>query len=243
MTNKIRTDIKPGGHVQDRLHAEKSKTGLSVVRPVRLLYNDQLTDGVFLLGFRRDFSFEAGQIIGIAMDAGGPRRLYSICSGEEENEIKILYNVVNDGLLTPGLSDLGEGSTIWITEPRGSFVASPGPAVWIATGTGIAPFYSMMRSGLAEDKLLIHGERYPERFHFHNEFSKVHGDKYIRCCTTKQDESYFPGRVTDFLRETERLDPGLKYYLCGRTEMVVEARDILISRGVPYEHIISEIYF
>ncbi len=38
-------------------------------------------------------------------------------------------------------------------------------------------------------------------------------------------------------------DPGLKYYLCGSAEMVVDTRDILIRKGVPFDQIISEIYF
>ena len=37
--------------------------------------------------------------------------------------------------------------------------------------------------------------------------------------------------------------PCLKYYLCGSAEMVVEIRDILIEKGIPFDRIISEIYF
>ena len=39
------------------------------------------------------------------------------------------------------------------------------------------------------------------------------------------------------------LDPVLKYYLCGSAEMVVDTRDILIEKGIPFENIVSEIYF
>jgi ferredoxin--NADP+ reductase len=69
------------------------------------------------------------------------------------------------------------------------------------------------------------------------------GENYIRCCTAETDEGVYPGRVTQFLEEQAGLDPAIKYYLCGSAEMVVEARDILISKGIPFEHIISEIYF
>lgn len=240
---KIRTDLKLGGALPSGRMVEKPAKNPAIVRPVTLLYNEQLSEGVFLLGFKRDFPFRAGQVIGIGMSADGPRRLYSICSGESDREIRILYNLVEDGFLTPKLSDLQEGERIWITAPRGSFFTTEGPAVWIATGTGIAPYYSMLRSGLAGDKILIHGERYLERFHFYDEFSESLGDQYIRCCTAESDESSYHGRVTDFLRESGSLDTGIKYYLCGRAEMVVEARDLLINRGVPFENIISEIYF
>jgi ferredoxin--NADP+ reductase len=35
----------------------------------------------------------------------------------------------------------------------------------------------------------------------------------------------------------------VNYYLCGKALMVVEVRDLLISRGIPFENILSEIYF
>jgi ferredoxin--NADP+ reductase len=46
--------------------------------------------------------------------------------------------------------------------------------------------------------------------------------------------------VTRDLAEHPLPGSGLKYYLCGRA---VEARDILIEKGVPFAQIISEIYF
>ena len=208
-----------------------------------LLYSEEIAEGVYLLSFRRDFDFLAGQVIGISIEKEGPRRLYSICSGEQEKEVKILYNVIDEGYLTPRLCDLSEGDTIWITEPRGEFLYDPAPAVWIATGTGIAPFYAMLRSGKHDNKILIHGERYLERFYFYGDFSSVLGGDYLRCCSGEEDRAVFNGRVTDYLNELSALPVGHKYYLCGRAEMVVETRDLLIRRGIPFENIVSEIYF
>lgn len=213
------------------------------VSPVILSKTEELSENIYLFGFKRTFEFEAGQVIGIALQENGPRRLYSICSGDKEPEIKILYNVIDDGYLTPRLSDLETGDTIWITEPRGEFTCSREPAVWIATGTGIAPFYSMLRSGLARDKTLIHGNRFLEQFHFYYEFHAELGEAYVRCCTQEHDQGVYPGRVTAYLEELPALNPSLKYYLCGKAEMVVETRDILISKGIPFDRIISEIYF
>jgi ferredoxin--NADP+ reductase len=213
------------------------------VLPVVLSFTEELSDGIFLIGFKRNFLFKAGQVIGIAMEQNGPRRLYSICSGEDEEEIHILYKVVDEGYLTPQLSDLEMGDTLWITKPGGEFTGDKDPAIWIATGTGVAPFYSMFRSGLAEQKKVILGNRYLEQFHFFDEFAGVLGENYVRCCTAETDERVYSGRVTQYLEEQAELDPGLKYYLCGSAEMVVETRDILISKGIPFDRIISEIYF
>ena len=210
---------------------------------VSLSFTEELSEGIFLIGFKRNFRFKAGQVIGIALEPHGPRRLYSICSGEEDEEIRILYKVVDEGFLTPQLSDLEAGDTIWITGPGGEFTGDDDPAVWIATGTGVAPFYAMARSGLAENKKVILGNRYLEQFHFFDEFSGLLGGNYIRCCTAEEHDGVYPGRVTRYLSEEAELDPALKYYLCGSAEMVVETRDILIERGIPFDKIISEIYF
>ncbi len=214
-----------------------------VLSPVILSFTEEVSSGIYLIGFQRTFDFEAGQVIGIALAEDGPRRLYSICSGEKEGEVSILYNVIDEGYLTPRLSDLEAGDTLWITEPRGEFTGNDEPAVWIATGTGIAPFYSMLRSGRAANKILIHGNRYLEQFHFYDYFVELLGKQYTRCCSAEEDEGVYHGRVTSFLEEHPLPDPGLKYYLCGNAEMVVETRDILIKKGIPFDRIISEIYF
>ncbi len=218
-------------------HSDKQTT------PVTINFSEELSPGIYLIGFDRTFDFEAGQVIGIAIRENEARRLYSICSGEHEDEIKILYKEIEEGYLTPQLSDLEPGDTIWITLAGGEFTAKPGPAVWIASGTGIAPYYSMLRSGLGDNKILLHGNRYLEQFHFFDEFQEVLGSDYIRCCSAESREDVYHGRVTGYLEEQEELDPALMYYLCGSADMVVETRDILIRKGVPFGHIISEIYF
>lgn len=210
---------------------------------VTISFSEELSPGIYLIAFKRTFDFIAGQVIGIAIRENDARRLYSICSGEKEDEIKILYKVIGEGYLTPQLSDLEPGDTIWITPAGGEFTADREPAVWVASGTGIAPYYSMLRSGLGENKILLHGNRYLEQFHFFDEFQEVLGSNYIRCCSAESGDGVYHGRVTAYLEEQDELDPDLKYYLCGSADMVVETRDILISKGVPFGHIISEIYF
>jgi ferredoxin--NADP+ reductase len=214
-----------------------------VVTPVTIAFSRQVSRGIILLGFPRDFRFSAGQVIGVSLSQDGPRRLYSICSGEQEDMVQILYNVIEAGYLTPLLSRLGPGDTLWITRPRGEFTCKAGPAVWIATGTGIAPFYSMLRSGVTKEILLIHGNRYLEQFYFSQEVISRLGSNYIRCCSAESQEGFYHGRVTGYLSEHPLPGTGLMYYLCGSAEMVVETRDILIAKGIPFGQIISEIYF
>lgn len=205
--------------------------------------NEEISPGVYLLSVRRRHDFRAGQVVKLAVDRVQPPRIYSICSGNHEAEARILFNIKEDGYLTPKLAALIPGDRVLLSEPYGSFAGSKKPAWWIASGTGVAPFYSMFRSGLAEGKTLIHGASYRNQFYFEDEFDWAMGKNYQRCCSREQSCDVFPGRVTDYLKSLESLPVDVSYYLCGKALMVVEVRDLLISRGVKFENIVAEIYF
>jgi ferredoxin--NADP+ reductase len=205
--------------------------------------NDEISPGVFLLSVKRRRDFLPGQVVKLAVDRIQPPRIYSICSGNHEPELRILFNIKEDGYLTPKLAALVPGDQVLLTEPYGSFIGNSKPAWWIATGTGIAPFYSMFQSGLFDHKKLIHGVSYLNQFYFEDELDWSLGKNYQRCCSREQSCDVFPGRVTDYLNSLDKLPQDVLYYLCGKAIMVVEVRDLIIGRGVPYEHIIAEIYF
>jgi ferredoxin-NADP reductase len=69
------------------------------------------------------------------------------------------------------------------------------------------------------------------------------GNRYVPSCTREAVEGIYHGRVLKYLSELEQLDPLVKYYLCGSAEMVVDVRDLLIERGVPFENVVAEIFF
>lgn len=210
---------------------------------VTLTGNVELSPGVHLISWKRTHEFEPGMVVKVTVNNEIVPRIYSICSGNLEDEIKILFHIQEDGLLTPRLALLQEGMTLWVSEPYGRFLDQNSPAWWIATGTGIAPFYSMFRSGITQNRTLIHGVRSLDRFYFEDEFRQGIPGNYIRCCAHEPSEDVFPGRVTHYLEQVDELPADIYYYLCGKALMVVEVRDLLIARGVPYENILSEIYF
>jgi ferredoxin--NADP+ reductase len=207
-----------------------------------LIGNEEISPGVHVISFKRDFDFIPGQVVKIGIDNTIPPRIYSICSGNNEDEVRILFNIKEEGELTPKLASLIPGEGILVSKPYGSFTDNNKPAWWIATGTGIAPFYSMFRSGLSENKKLIHGARYLNQFYFEDELEWALGENYIRCCSQETSCNTFPGRVSNYLAEMDQL-PAVDYYLCGSAIMVVEVRDLLIERGVPFSNIFAEIYF
>jgi ferredoxin/flavodoxin---NADP+ reductase len=212
-------------------------------KSVTILSNTEISPNVFLLSFKRDFTFRAGQVLGLAISPNDDARLYSIASGENDDNAGILYNIKPGGKLTPNLAILRPDDTLWITVPFGSYAGSSEPAYWIAAGTGIAPFYSMYLSGMGGNKTLIHGSRTLDAFYFSESLIPDFGSRYIRCCSQQEGEGIFHGRVTQYLEEIDKLPEDQKYYLCGSAEMVVECRDILLGKGIPFSNVVAEIYF
>lgn len=204
----------------------------------------EIDSNVYILSFDRNFDFLPGQIIALSLDKNDPApRLYSICSGTDDKEIKILFNTVPGGKLTTRMAGLGQGDIIYSSNPYGRFYIREEPAVWIANGTGIAPFVSRVLSGSSKEVTLLHGGRSEASFYFEDVFRQSNNIEYIKCSTSINNSDYFHGRITKYLSEADKLPQERRYYLCGSTEMVVEARDILISKGISYNMIESEIYF
>ncbi|MBN2714991.1 MAG: oxidoreductase [Deltaproteobacteria bacterium] len=208
----------------------------------RVIDLEEVTAGKCCLRFERRFDFTAGQVVAVGHKADAVPRLYSICSGERDLEMQLLFDVKQDGDLTPKLAAMKAGDSLWVSKPYGQFLPqSDMPMWWIATGTGIAPFYSMMQSG-HEAKRLIHGARDVSQFYFEPQFQCRFGDSYVRCCSQGEHKTAFNGRVTAYLASLDAPPTDVRYYVCGHPLMVVEMRDILIAKGVPFGNIIAEIY-
>ncbi|RLD77279.1 MAG: hypothetical protein DRJ10_12215 [Bacteroidetes bacterium] len=120
---------------------------MNLLSKVTITNKIEIAKKVLLIEFKREFDFIPGQIIGITNKPDLPPRLYSICSSPTNQTISILFNVKTEGELTPPLAQMSKGDNIWITNPQGKFTFNNEPAWWIATGTGVAPFFSMFTNG------------------------------------------------------------------------------------------------
>ena len=209
----------------------------------RVTGNREIAKNVFLISLERHFDFIPGQVVGIHLEPAPDARLYSIASGTNEKDLKIVFNIQPGGMLTPVLARCREGEYLYVSTPFGWFTGNREPAWWIASGTGIAPFASMFYSRLGENKTLVHGGRNKESFYFQEDFVAGMGERYIRCSSADQEKGLFHGRLTHYLEQIESFQLNQTYYLCGRVEMIVEVREILIRKGIPFQNILSEIYF
>jgi ferredoxin--NADP+ reductase len=213
------------------------------MKAIKIISNNRISNSTSVLKFKRCFDFKAGQIIKITTDDLIPPRMYSILSSETNENIEILYKIEPEGTLTPKLNLLVSGDEIYISEPSGKFISTYGPAWFIAAGTGIAPFVSMILSGYGANKKLIHGNKNQSELYFSELLTRLLSENYISCCSTEKGENSYHGHVTDYLKSLSVLPKDNKYYICGSAEMVVDTRDVLIDKGVSFQNILSEIYF
>lgn len=210
---------------------------------VRISRNCLVSSSSGVISFRRDFSFKAGQVVGITTSMEIPPRLYSIASAEQNEMVDILYKVIPGGELTPDLIELKAGDTLFVSSPFGKFTARNQPAWYLATGTGLAPFLSMIRSNYTDCIKLLHGSRSVKDFYEAEYLRKILKDNYIQCYTGSEKFSGYKGRITKYIQESQDLNPSYKYYLCGSAEMVVEVREILLIKNIQFQNIFAEIYF
>jgi ferredoxin-NADP reductase len=107
------------------------------------------------------FEFKPGQRISLSIDQH--ERDYSIVSAPGESELTLCIRNVSGGKLSNLLSAADIGASFSVKGPVGYFTykSSACPAVFVATGTGIAPFSSMARSGIS-GYTLLHGASLPE---------------------------------------------------------------------------------
>jgi len=170
------------------------------------------------------FEFEPGQRI--RLSCGGHERDYSIVSAPKESDLNLCIRNVTGGKVSGFLSTAEIGTSLSIHGPHGYFTykPSPRPAVFVATGTGIAPFCSMARSGLT-DFTLLHGVRLPEDLYYATQFQQS-ARTYVPCLTesNKLPANAFKGKVTEYLEK--HLPPAVyDFYLSGRREMI---RDVTL---------------
>jgi ferredoxin--NADP+ reductase len=189
------------------------------------------------------------------------RRAYSIASSSVERRYLEFYlALVTSGELTPRLFALRPGSRLFLG-PKASGVFTldrvpPGKAiVLIATGTGLAPYISMLRTMLVSETqrrfVVLHGARYGWDLGYRGELESLARLRpnftYVPSITRPEQDPIFnghTGRIQALLEkgvlEKESgvaLDPAqVDAFLCGNPDMIKAVKVILEAKGFNSDH-------
>ena len=208
-----------------------------------------------------NFRFRSGEFVMIGLEmANKPLlRAYSIASPNWHEEFEFYSIKVEDGPLTSQLQQLKKGDTILFrNKPVGTLVNDAllkGKRLFLfSTGTGIAPFTSIIRDPETYEKfsevILFQTCRYINELDFGKStidslfrdelLSEIVADRLRFFPTTTREPSQYSGRITDWLKSkrfVEEIGSDLdpledRAMICGSNAMLNEFKEICLDRGL-----------
>jgi len=216
------------------------------IQPVELLQRRWLSKYAFEIELSRppSFEFKAGQTI-LLMHTS-IKRHYSLLSAPSDPNLTLCVHHLPEGRLSSVLAAAQIGFQLKLTGPHGYFTFKPSSRkpVFIATGTGIAPFVSFARSGVT-DFTLLHQAISADELYYQSYFHKI-TPKYFACLLEAPiSKSILPdsfcGKISECIRKN--LQPGsYDFYLCGERETI---RDVvpLIDQIYPESRVYTEVFY
>lgn len=191
------------------------------------------------------------------------RRSYSIASHPGAgNDLEFYIVRVDKGYFTPPLWDLDLGARLWCgPKIKGKFTLDEVPEqkdlVMVATGTGLAPFVSMLRkhrhSPPWRSVVLVHGARFAHDFGYAEYFKEMKEKydwfHYIPAVTREPENSAWAGRrgrVQTLFKSSDGVSPSaveqalgkpinkedVHVLLCGNPDMITELEVLLADKGL-----------
>lgn len=239
-----------------------SKKSASLLRE-QVLEIHHYTDKLFSFRTTRtqSFRFQSGQFAMIGLEvAGRPLlRAYSICSAYYDEWLEFFSIKVPEGPLTSRLQHIKPGDEILINpKPTGTLLLGnlrPGKRLFLlATGTGFAPFASLLRDPEIYEAFdavyIVYGCRLAAELEYatgvtidvreHELLGELAADKLHYYATVTREPYHHQGRITDLI-ENGRLFadlgvPGLdaqndRVMICGNPDMTAQLRAMLGARG------------
>ena len=199
--------------------------------------------------------FTAGQFVRIALDlpSGRVARPFSFVNPPGDPVMEFYGIVVPEGPLSPRLATLGAGDALYVADnPSGFLVLDevpPAEDLWmLATGTGIAPFLSILRTGTPWRQyrrvILVHAARYARELVYEDliqEMSRSHADQFVSIKFTSREKTprTLEGRIPAAIRDGRLEKAGgaisperSQFMLCGNPQMLKDAAAALTERGL-----------
>ncbi len=234
-----------------------------------LTARDDLTASIARFRVRPDDgvpAFEPGQYLALGLEVDGRllQRPYSTASPRgTRDELEFLIRLVPGGAFTPRLWDVPVRGRLRLGRPKGLFTLRPGDSrthLFIGTGTGLAPFVSMLETILAGDRspraIVVHGVSHVAELAYRDRLERLaedhRGVHYVPLISRRDHPANagwtgFSGRIDaalDGICEAHALDPRATVgYLCGNPAMIMAGERILTARGFPPDGIVSEHYW
>lgn len=197
------------------------------------------------------FDFKNGEFVMLGLRPKGKLipRAYSIVSTNDDDYLEFLSIQVPDGPLTSRLAEVDKGNSIWInTKSTGSLTLDhiqPGRHLYmLATGTGLAPFISLIRAGevfKAFDRVILaHTVRTQPALAYRDELNKRADEQFLYVPTVTREAYTTNGRGAELFRSGELSqqlelatpDPAHdRVMLCGNPHMNQEMTDYLKQQG------------
>ena len=230
-----------------------------------------LTDTIASFRIRPDgvtLPFVPGQYVTIGLAPAGKlvQRPYSVASSARrlEDGYELYVRLVPGGALTPHLFRTSVGDRVSLRRPKGRFTLQAGDErthLFVATGCGLAPFMSMLRTLDDESAprrvVLLHGVSYADELGYRAEIEALAADRrwglaYVPTVSrplearnagwpgrTGRAEAALPALLADLDLAPERTVA----YVCGNPEMTAAADGILRTAGFSESSIHKELYW
>ncbi len=206
--------------------------------------------------------FRPGQYINLFLDVDGvmTSRPYSIASQPGAQTMELTVRDKPDGFVAPYiLNELIIGDEVHSTGPEGHFYHEPltdgHDLVFLAGGSGITPFMSMIRFFLSSDApqpppqiTLIYGSRLVDDIIYNDELTRLSADyPNFKCITVISEPPPDFDGIAGLLDASmiSRFVPNLEgktFYICGPNAMYDLCLGVLIKLGIPRYRIKRELY-
>jgi len=223
-----------------------------------LLGVKKLTNDVWEFDFAfpglENVPFKPGQFFMMKVPGETPvNRSYSVASAPGTDGFKLCVKLIPDGLGSEYLRGLEIGNQVEFMGPAGHFFLqdSPKEIIMVATGTGLAPFMSMLPILFEQESTqpitLYFGVRHKEDLFYVEELEKweeEHDNFTAVVCLSQADEEWMggDGRVTELLIHHPIDAKDTKVYICGNGNMVKDVRAMMKEKGLEKGDIHLELF-
>jgi benzoate/toluate 1,2-dioxygenase reductase subunit len=186
--------------------------------------------------------FLPGQYVNIAVPGGQQTRSYSFSSRPGDTQASFLIKQVPGGLMSSWLTDASVGEQVSMTGPLGSFYlrAVTRPLLFLAGGTGLAPFLAMLEvlaeKGETQQICLIYGVTRDQDLVMVDALKgfsdRLHNFSFVTCVADPATAHSRQGYVTQHMSSGALNDGDVDVYLCGPPPMVDAVRKYFTEQGV-----------